>query len=337
MLRKLLIIIILAIVSVAVAGVVAWRELQAFEQRPFNLEGEATLWLAPGSSYSAMVRELSRLGLTENDWRWQWLGRLHQPLLKAGEYRLVAGDHPASLFEQMRYGGVVNHRMTIIEGWTTARLRQELRADSRLRHTTSDWSDQQLMAELGCADCFAEGRFLPETYFFVRGDSDFELLQRAFNDMQQALNEAWQQRDSELPVERAEQLLVLASLVEMETTDPSELGEVAGVFKRRLQAGMRLQTDPTVVYGIEGRQDEPFDGRIRRVHLQTDHPWNTYTRHGLPPTPIGLPGLASIQAAARPAHGDTYYFVARGDGTHQFSRTLAEHNRAVDRYIRGRN
>ena len=337
MFRKILILIIFSSAALAVAGVFAWRELQAFEQRPFNLNGEATLWLAPGSSYPAMVRELNRLGLTANDWRWQWLGRLRNPVLKAGEYRLLPGDHPDSLLERIRSGDVVSHRLTIIEGWTTARLRQELRTDSRLLQTTLDWSDQRLMDELGCADCFAEGRFLPETYFFVRGDSDFELLQRAFDGMQQAVNEAWEARDNEVPIEQPEQLLVLASLVEMETTDPSELGEVAGVFKRRLQAGMRLQTDPTVVYGIEGRQDQPFDGRIRRVHLQTDHPWNTYTRHGLPPTPIGLPGLASIRAAARPAEGDTYYFVARGDGTHQFSRTLAEHNRAVDRYIRGRN
>ncbi|MEM7054206.1 MAG: endolytic transglycosylase MltG [Pseudomonadota bacterium] len=337
MLRKILIIIVIIGIIGAMLAMLAWRELQDFEARPFSLEGEATLWLAPGSSYPAMVRELSRLGLTSNDWRWQWLGRLRNPMLKAGEYRLVSGDNPASLFEQMRYGGVVNHRLTVIEGWTTEQLRKELANDSRLQQQTAGWSDAQLMQQLGCSECFSEGRFLPETYFFVRGDSDFDVLQRAYDSMQQVLNQAWQQRDPELPIDHADELLVLASLIEMETTDPRELTEVAGVFKRRLQTGMRLQTDPTVVYGIESRQDEPFDGRIRRVHLQTDHPWNTYTRRGLPPTPIGLPGLASIQAAARPAEGDTLYFVAKGDGTHQFSRTLAEHNRAVDRYIRGRN
>ena len=337
MIRKLFILFVLCLISVAVAGYLAWRELEDFEQRPLSLDGDAVLWLAPGTSYPAMVRELSRLGATTDDWRWQWLGRLHNPMLKAGEYRLMPCDTPRSLLARIAGSDVIHHRLTVVEGWTTAEMRQELASDSRLVQQTQDLSDEQLMQQLGCADCFAEGRFLPETYFFVRGDSDLDILQRSFDAMQQAVDHAWQQRDPELPLEHPDELLVLASLIEMETTDARELGEVAGVFKRRLQVGMRLQTDPTVVYNIHQRQDEPFDGRIRRVHLQTDHPWNTYTRHGLPPTPIGLPGLAAIQAAARPADGDTFYFVAKGDGTHQFSRTLAEHNRAVDRYIRGRN
>jgi UPF0755 protein len=186
------------------------------------------------------------------------------------------------------------------------------------------------MARLGCAECFAEGRFLPETYQFVRGDSDLDLLKRAYAAMRGALADAWTDRREGLPLESPEELLVLASLVEMETMAAAERARVAGVFVRRLQRGMRLQTDPTVVYPLED-----FDGRIRRVHLRTDHPWNTYTRGGLPPTPIALPGEASLHAAANPADGEALYFVSRGDGTHHFSRTLEEHNRAVARYILG--
>jgi UPF0755 protein len=188
------------------------------------------------------------------------------------------------------------------------------------------------MARFGCTDCPAEGRFLPETYFFLRASSDLALLERAYLAMEDALAEAWAQRAEDLPIDSPDELLILASLIERETGAPFERPEVAGVFKRRLQRGMRLQTDPTVVYGL----DDSFDGRIRRVHLRTDHPWNTYTRHGLPPTPIALPGRASLQAAANPAAGTALYFVSKGDGSHQFSDTLAEHNAAVDRYIRGR-
>ncbi|MEM1080570.1 MAG: endolytic transglycosylase MltG [Pseudomonadota bacterium] len=325
----------MATALIALAGAAWWliQQLDDFEQQPLSVGHHATLWLPPGSSYTRLVNELERLGMTGNHWRWRWWGRLRAPVLQAGEYRVEPGVTAQGLFSQIAAGQVMTHRFTIIEGWTTERLRSELEAESRLESATAAWTDDELMTALGCVDCFAEGRFLPETYFFSRGDRDYDVLKRAFDDMQDVLERAWQLRATDLPIQSTNELLVLASLVEMETTDPSELAEVSGVFKRRLQAGMRLQTDPTVVYGIEG----PFDGRIRRVHLQTDHPWNTYTRHGLPPTPIAMPGQAAIEAAAQPAAGDTFYFVARGDGTHQFSRTLDEHNRAVNRYIRGRH
>ncbi|MEN1729520.1 MAG: endolytic transglycosylase MltG, partial [Pseudomonadota bacterium] len=221
---------------------------------------------------------------------------------------------------------------TIVEGWTLRELRQRLAQDPRLAQDSAEWNDEALMAHLGCSDCPAEGRFLPETYFFLRGSSDLELLERSYSAMEAALDEAWAGRAADLPIQNADELLILASLIERETGAPFERPEVAGVFKRRLQLGMRLQTDPTVVYGL----DDSFDGRIRRVHLRTDHPWNTYTRHGLPITAIALPGRASLLAAAQPADGSSLYFVSRGDGTHQFSDTLQEHNAAVDRYIRGR-
>ncbi len=337
MFRKLLYLIILIFIFIGTAGVWGWQQLKQFEQQPLALEQPAMIWIESGSNFAHLVTDLHRLGISASDWRWQWIRRFQQPVLKAGEYQLQPGITPRQLLHLIASGRVVDHRMTLIEGWTIDRLRQELKADPRLTHVSADWTDQALMEALGCAGCFAEGQFLPETYFFVRGDRDLDILTRAYEAMQSTLEQAWSSRNPELPIENSDELLVLASLVEMETTDPTELGQVAGVFMRRLLAGMRLQTDPTVVYGIESRQEEPFDGRIRRVHLRTDHPWNTYTRHGLPPTPIALPGKAAILAAAQPEPGDTYYFVARGDGTHQFSRTLAEHNRAVDRYIRGRN
>jgi len=294
--------------------------------------GAGTVWIRPGDTLGSLVARLDRLGLAKPGWHWRLLARIEQPVIKAGEYRLQAGESPGALLGRLDQGDVVRHSFTIVEGWNLARLRDELARDSRLRSEAADIAPQALMVTLGCPDCFAEGWFLPETYQFVRGDSDLDLLARAHRAMRDALAAAWGARASNLPIETPEELLVMASLVELEAVVAEERSQVAGVFVRRLERGMRLQTDPTVVYGITGE----FDGRIRRVHLRTDHPWNTYTRHGLPPTPIALPGNASIMAAANPADGEALYFVARGDGTHHFSATLAEHNRAVARYILGR-
>ena len=319
----------LALVLVAGWGL---REYRAFLDRPLLVEGETRVWLPAGGSLSTVVRDLERLGLTRADWRWRLLGRQHSAALAAGEYALEPGMTPERLLERLSAGEVVRHRFTIIEGWSVPELRAALARDSRLVREAEALASDALMARLGC-DCPAEGRFLPETYFFQRGDSDLDLLTRAHAALADALDAAWASRRDGLPLASPDELLVLASLIEKEARVASERDRVAGVFVRRLQRGMRLQTDPTVVYGL----GPDFDGRIRRVHLRTDHPWNTYTRHGLPPTPIALPGRAALDAAAHPADGDALYFVARGDGTHHFSATLAEHNRAVNRYIRGRN
>jgi UPF0755 protein len=328
--RSALILLVLVVLAAAVAGATLWRDYRAFIDGPLADGGEAVLWIRSGDTLGTVARRLQALGLAPADWHWRLYGRLAQPLIQAGEYRIQTGDTPRSLVRRLAAGDVVRHRFTIVEGWTLARLRRELADDSRVAPSTTDLADNALMARLDCPDCFAEGWFLPETYQFVRGDRDLDLLRRAHRAMRAALDEVWAERRDDLPLDTPEQLLVLASLVEMETTVDRERARVAGVFVRRLQRGMRLQTDPTVVYGLDD-----FDGRIRRVHLRTDHPWNTYTRSGLPPTPIGLPGEASLRAAARPADGEALYFVARGDGTHQFSRTLEEHNRAVARYILG--
>lgn len=329
--RKLIAIVALAVI-VSGAGLWLAGEWRQFEQRPVTVDGPVNLWLGPGTSFAGMVQQLERLGLTRAGWRWRVLGRLRQPTLQAGEYLIEPGMTIEALLARLAKGEVRRHRFTIVEGWTVARLRYELARDPRIRNPGRDLDDAGLMARLDCPGCSAEGRFLPETYFFIRGTSDLELLERAHTAMNDALEGAWQERADDLPLDGPQELLVLASIVERETGQSGERARVAGVFVRRLERGMRLQTDPTVIYGL----DETFDGRLRYIHLRTDHPWNTYTRHGLPPTPIALPGRAALQAAANPEEGTALYFVARGDGGHHFSDTLAEHNAAVDRYIRGK-
>jgi len=330
--RKLITGFLLIALAAAAVGAWLWSDLRSLRQAPLTESGEIHLWLEQGTSFQGMVRRLEDLGVTRLDWRWRLVGRMQQPIVKAGEYRIAPGSNVDDLLRQVSEGEVLKHRFTIVEGWTVSELRAALLADTRLRKKAADYNEAELMRELGCPDCAAEGRFLPETYFFVRGSSDLALLQRAHDALERALAEAWSERAENLPLDSPYELLVLASLIERETGQAGERARIAGVFVRRLEKGMRLQTDPTVMYGL----GDDFQGRLRRVHLRTDHPWNTYTRHGLPLTPIALPGLASLEAAARPADGTALYFVSRGDGSHQFSDTLSEHNAAVDRYIRGR-
>lgn len=327
-----MLVVVLAVVLGA--GAAGWLllDLQQFRLRPLTRAGSVNLWLDSGTSFQGMVRQLEVLGVARFDWRWRLIGRIDSPVLRAGEYRIEPGASVSGLIDDIVAGRVRKHRFTIVEGWTVNQLRAELTGDVRLRKIAADFSNEELMQHLDCVPCKAEGRFLPETYFFVRGSSDLDLLERSYEAMEAALEQAWAKREGGLPLDDAYELLVLASLIERETGRAGERARIAGVFVRRLELGMRLQTDPAVMYGL----GDDFDGRLRRVHLRTDHPWNTYTRHGLPPTPIALPGRAALQAAARPAEGSALYFVSRGDGSHKFSETLAEHNAAVDRYIRGR-
>lgn len=333
MMRKLL--AVFAMLGLVLALVAAWlvQDWQRFVNQPVNPDSELLLWLPSGTSFPALVRQLEALGLASSThWHWQLWRRLHEPALRAGEYRIATGMRLDELVRVLESGRVVEHRFTIVEGWTTARLREALAADSRLRQLTAALDEDELMQRLGCKGCAAEGRFLPETYFFARPDSDLDVLKRAFADMNAAIESAWANRQVDLPLDSPDELLVMASIIERETGQIDERAKVSGVFARRLELGMRLQTDPTVIYGM----GDDFDGRLLRAHLRIDHPWNTYTRHGLPPTAIALPGRRSLEAAANPMPGTALYFVARGDGSHHFSDTLEEHNRAVNRYIRGR-
>lgn len=248
--------------------------------------------------------------------------------MQVGEYRLEPGLSLLDFMDKLERGDVIVRRVTLVEGWNIRDLRRALKNAEGLVHRIDDMDNQALMKELGKPDHHPEGWFAPDTYAYVRGDTDLELLDRALADQEQILEQAWEERAEGLPLDSPYEALILASIVEKETAVPDEREEIAGVFVNRLNQGMRLQTDPTVIYGI----GDDYDGNIRRHHLQQDTPYNTYRRAGLPPTPIAMPGEASIRAALNPADTEALYFVARGDGTHVFSRTLEQHQQAVREY-----
>lgn len=319
---------------VLLAGALAWllwARYQQFLVQPLDIPSTGHVFvLAPGSSGSDIVDQLALEGLTRRGWQWKLLMRLEPHVYRSGEYQLATGLVPQEVLAELASGRVIQYRLTLVEGWTFAQLAAVLDNNGILEHRF-DLSDaaQQAVAVSELDIDHPEGWFLPETYQFTRGDSDLDILLRAHRAMRAELEQAWASRAEDLPLSSPYELLTLASIVEKETALDSERREIAGVFTRRLQKGMRLQTDPTVIYGL----GETFDGDIRRRDLQADTPYNTYTRHGLPPTPIAMPGRASLQAAARPADGETLFFVADGNGGHTFSITLEEHQAAVNRLL----
>lgn len=248
--------------------------------------------------------------------------------LKAGEYELRPGMRPVELTALLASGRVALHELRIVEGWRFEDALAVLRRHAAIRQTLPEADAAELMAALGHEGLHPEGRFYPDTYRFARGTTDLAFLRRAFDTMARALEEEWAARADGLPYRSPDQALVMASIVERETGVAAERGQIAGVFVRRLEMGMRLQTDPTVIYGLGAA----FDGNLRKRDLLADTAYNTYTRRGLPPTPICLPGRAALHAALHPAPGKSLYFVSRGDGSHQFSETMSEHNAAVRKY-----
>lgn len=321
----------LLLISLAVAGWFAWQAADRFADTPLRAGAPVVLDVPAGASFAAIRRQIREAGLSDaHDLYWRVLAQRMDVAtrLKAGEYAVPVGTTPRELLRRMAAGDVIQHRFTIVEGWTFRQLRAELANVAGLRQSLTARSDSEIMRELGAGADHPEGRFLPETYTWTRGDSDLDLLRRAHQAMARALAETWAARAPELPLESPYQALTLASIVERETGKAVERPAIAGVFVRRLRLGMKLQTDPTVIYGLGAG----FDGNLRRRDLDTDTPYNTYTRTGLPPTPIALPGLAALEAAVHPAPGDALYFVARGDGSHEFSPSLDAHNRAVARY-----
>lgn len=326
--------ILLALAALAV-GIWLWRDYDRYTHAALPVvDADATIDVPRGANYPAIVAELRRRGLVGSGpldvWYWRALGRETAVTnrLHAGEYALPPGVTPRELLRRMAAGEVVQHRFTIVDGWTFRQLRLALANESGLQQTLPGIGDQAIARRLDIADGKPEGWFLPETYSFVKGESDFDVLKRSNEAMRRALDRLWPQRSSDVKFDTPYQALILASIVEKETAQPSERATIAGVFVRRLKFGMRLQTDPTVIYGM----GENYAGNIRRSDLETDTPWNTYTRDGLPPTPIALPGTDAIEAALHPAPGDALYFVARGDGSHEFTPTLDAHNRAVQKY-----
>ena len=253
-------------------------------------------------------------------------------LIKAGSYEIVPGTTPRKLLSMLVRGEETLKNVTLVEGWTFSQVLQALQKAEQLTPDTLALSPETIMEKLGKPGVHPEGRFFPDTYTYAKGSSDLAVLKRAARAMDRRLEAAWSLRSPETPLKSPDEALILASIVEKETGKPIDRGQIGGVFTNRLRIGMPLQTDPTVIYGLGGR----FDGNLRKRDLQQDTPYNTYTRTGLPPTPIAMPGKAALLAAVQPAPTKALYFVSRGDGTSEFSENLDGHNRAVNKYIRGR-
>ena len=327
--NKLLRIFIAALlIAACLGGFALFADYRHFLDAPIDVGDKGReITIAPGMSVGEVARTLESQGILRTSLYLQAYARItgFASRIKAGEYALIPGTTPRTLMEQFVAGRVIQYSLTIVEGWTFRQMLEAVTGHGKLEHTLQGLSDEQIMELLDHPGEHPEGRFFPDTYQFPAGTSDSTFLKRAYDTMTSRLNEAWSSRSPNLPFTTPYEALILASVVEKETALPSERPAIAGVFVRRLRKGMLLQTDPTVIYGLSDK----FDGNLRSKDLRADSPYNTYVRPGLPPTPISLPGAASLAAAVNPAPGDTLYFVAAGDGSHVFSTTLAEHNRAV--------
>lgn len=325
--RRLLISIV--VIAAVLGGATAWWLNQNLSLNADTVE----LSVEPGTSVRAVAQLVSDAGVQVNPSLLYWWFRLsgQSRQIKAGSYEIEAGASPRSLLRKLVRGEEALRAVTLVEGWNFNQVRAALAKAEQLTPDSKGLPDYLIMKVLGRPGLPAEGRFFPDTYTYAKGSSDLAVLKRAMRAMDKALAAAWQQRASETPLQSAEQALILASIVEKETGRSSDRPMIAGVFTNRLRIGMMLQTDPSVIYGL----GEAFDGNLRRRDLQTDTPWNTYTRAGLPATPIAMPGKPALLAAVQPAATKALYFVARGDGSSQFSASLEEHNRAVNKYQRG--
>ncbi|HKM26703.1 MAG TPA: endolytic transglycosylase MltG [Thiopseudomonas sp.] len=328
--RKLMIVILLGIVLLiaSVAGLL-WKQDQVLEQ-PLQLEHEIVLSAPAGSTPTGLLLQLEQQGVLHGAFwlRLSWRLQGHIQPLHSGEYELTPGMDVTQLLEKWRSGDVLQYRVTLVEGWNFRQVRAALAQQDKLQQTLGDVSDSELMRTLDQANLHPEGRFFPDTYNFTRGQSDLDILRQANQRLQKVLAEEWAQRADDLPYRNPDEALIMASIIEKETGVAREREEIAGVFMRRLAIGMLLQTDPTVIYGM----GERYTGKITRADLRKPTAYNTYVISGLPPTPIAMVGREAIYAALHPKAGKSLYFVARGDGSHVFSNTLAEHNKAVREY-----
>ncbi|PTT20921.1 endolytic transglycosylase MltG [Acidovorax sp. HMWF029] len=315
--------------GITLGGGAYWWLHQPLDLGPEPLE----LAIEPGTTPRGVARDVVAAGVkTDARLLYAWFRFSGQDrAIKAGNYEIPPGTTPISLLQKLARGEEALRALTLVEGWNWRQVRQALAREEQLKRDSATLTDEALMAQLGRPGVAPEGRFFPDTYTYAKGSSDIALLRRAMHAMDRRLEAAWSQRAPDTPLKSAEEALILASIVEKETGKASDRGQIAGVFVNRLRVGMLLQTDPTVIYGL----GEKFDGNLRKRDLQTDTPWNTYTRPGLPPTPIAMPGKAALLAAVQPEATRALYFVAKGDGGSHFSASLEEHNRAVNRYQRG--
>lgn len=324
---------ILTLLTFFAAVLAAWwivDDYRDFLRQPLDLQQAAIFTIDRGMSLTGISKRLADKGWITKPWYLAFEGRRLRLAgsIKAGEYEIQPGMTPPGVLELFVSGKVVQYSLTLPEGWTFKQIMQAVHSSRLLDRTLEDDSAEAVMKALGFPGMAAEGMFYPDTYHFPAGTTDVEFLRRSYATMQAVLSEEWRQREAGLPYRDAYEALIMASIIERETALAEEREMIAGVFVRRLERGMKLQTDPTVVYAMGGA----FDGDIRQKDLSLDSPYNTYLYKGLPPTPIASPGRPSIHAALHPAPGNALYFVAMGDGRHYFSATLAEHNRAVARY-----
>ncbi len=327
MLFRLKLLFLLA--SAAALGFCGW--ILWFALSPIELAAPTVEFsIRPGSTLRGATRQIIEAGLPMPDWKFVLLARANgaSGSVKAGSYQVSDGVTPLQLIRKIMRGEVAQAEILFVEGWNFRQMREAMDAHIDLKHDSTGLSEAEIMAKLGAPELFPEGMFFPDTYVFAKGASDLAVLARAHRVMKKQLESAWAKRAPDLPMTDPYEALILASIVEKETGRASDREMVAAVFANRLRRRMKLQTDPSVIYGM----GERFDGNLRKKDLLTDTPFNTYTRRGLPPHPIAIPGLASLAAVMHPAQTDALYFVSRGDGTSEFSRTLVEHNRAVAKY-----
>lgn len=318
---------------IATAAGAGWLAYYANKPAPLP-ETPYSFNVESGKSLKSVANQLAQENIIRHPWAFIFLvrasGKAHR--IQAGSYLIDKDISPVELTAKLTEGDVNRSTITLVEGWNFRQIRQALDANPELRHDTKGLSDAEIMKRIGATESMPEGLFFPDTYHFDSGMSDLTVLKRSYTLLKSHLAKAWESRAPNLPYASPYEALIMASIIEKETGKPSEREEIAAVFVNRLRLGMRLQTDPTVIYGM----GEEFDGNIRRTDLSTDTQYNTYTRFGLPPTPIASPGLESIKAALNPAQSRFLYFVSRGDGSHKFSETLEEHNKAVTQYQKKR-
>ncbi len=318
--------IFLAVIAVAVGY---WYVNDAWT-KPLNFTDEI-FTIEQGDSLHKVSRRLHQQGAMSDAYSLALLGRYEGTAtqIKPGDYQLENGMNARDVLEKFIKGEVVTYKVSLVEGLTFKQFRKRLATADDLTQTILNWSDEKIMQEIGAAGLHPEGRFFPDTYVFRASDTDLDVLKQAYQRMQKSLDDAWDNRDADIPLKDKYQALTLASIIEKETGKAEERPTIGGVFTNRLNQGMLLQTDPTIIYGL----GDQFDGNLTRKHLDSkDNIYNTYQHAGLPPTPIAMPGLASLKAAVNPEKTDSFYFVAKGDGSHKFSKTYKEHQRAVNEY-----
>jgi len=326
--------VVVLLIVTASAGWFVIEQRRALDAPLTVPRGGVDYVIPAGASLNHVAQDLAASGVLANPRSLVTYARWHGRAggIKAGEYRIETGTTAITLLDQLIAGRVVQHTLTLVEGWTFKQMMAAIAADDRLEHTLTGLAEDAIMARLGLAGQYLEGRFFADTYHFPRGTSDVAFLRRAHAAMADFLAAAWAGREPDLPLKSPEEALILASIVEKETGEAGERPRIAGVFVERLRKGMRLETDPTVIYGM----GEAFDGNLRRRDLRADTPYNTYMHKGLPPTPIAIPSAAAIRAVLHPRVDGALFFVAKGDGSHHFSTTYEEHRQAVNRYQKRR-